>query len=253
MNTHSATVAAAFFSLAVLAASGCNHAATPSSSSAQNGPQSTANSQPNSAAQNASGQNGGNAAQNAAGGGQNGAPPKPSPAPMPPVTITVVKGASVPFRLDHALSTKTVTEGQTFTGTLYAPLLASSGAVAFPKGTIASGTIVASKNKGRFKGAGVLALKLERIGGQPVSTAEYSVTAKGKGKRTAGMMGGGAGGGAAIGALAGGGTGFLVGTLVGGGAGTAGAVFTGNKPIVIPAEAKLAFKLIAPVTVVLHR
>ena len=45
------------------------------------------------------------------------------------------------------------------------------------------------------------------------------------------MVGGGAGGGALIGGVAGGGKGALIGGLVGAGAGTAGAVFTGNKGV----------------------
>jgi hypothetical protein len=159
----------------------------------------------------------------------------------------------IPLRLDHTLSTRTATVGETFTGTLYAPLLDSAGTDAFPRGTSASGTVVASRNKGRFKGAGILALRLDQIGGQPVKTAEFKVTAKGKGKRTAGFIGGGAGGGAVIGAMAGGGMGALAGGLIGGGAGTVGAAFTGNKPVVIPAETKLRFKLTADVKVVVPR
>ncbi len=50
------------------------------------------------------------------------------------------------------------------------------------------------------------------------------------------MIGGGAGGGALIGGLAGGGKGALIGGLIGAGAGTAGAAFTGNKDVVIPSE-----------------
>jgi hypothetical protein len=82
-----------------------------------------------------------------------------------------------------------------------------------------------------------------------VTTSAYLKTEKGKGKRTAGMVGGGAGGGALIGGLAGGGKGALIGGLIGAGAGTAGAALTGNKDIVIPAESVVSFKLEAPVTV----
>jgi hypothetical protein len=77
----------------------------------------------------------------------------------------------------------------------------------------------------------------------------YDKAEKGKGKRTAAMVGGGGGGGALIGGLAGGGKGALIGGLVGAGAGTAGAAFTGNKDIVIPAESVVTFHLTAPVTV----
>ena len=63
------------------------------------------------------------------------------------------------------------------------------------------------------------------------------------------MIGGGAGGGALIGGLAGGGKGALIGGLIGAGAGTAGAAFTGNNDVVIPSESTITFHLTAPVTV----
>ena len=72
---------------------------------------------------------------------------------------------------------------------------------------------------------------------------------KGKGKRTATFIGGGAGGGALIGGLAGGGKGALIGAALGAGAGTAGAAYTGEKEIVLPAESVLSFKLAEPLTV----
>ena len=74
-------------------------------------------------------------------------------------------------------------------------------------------------------------------------------SAKGKGKRTAVMAGGGAGLGALIGGLAGGGKGAAIGALAGGGAGTAGAAFTGSKDIVLPAESALSFKLEQPLEI----
>ena len=63
------------------------------------------------------------------------------------------------------------------------------------------------------------------------------------------MVGGGAGAGALIGGLAGGGKGALIGAAVGAGAGTAGAAYTGNNNVVLPAEAALGFRLVQPLTV----
>jgi hypothetical protein len=82
-----------------------------------------------------------------------------------------------------------------------------------------------------------------------IKTSSVSRCQKGKGKRTAAMIGGGAGGGALIGGLAGCGKGALIGALLGGGAGTAGAAYTGEKEIVLPAESALSFKLTEPLTV----
>jgi outer membrane lipoprotein SlyB len=54
---------------------------------------------------------------------------------------------------------------------------------------------------------------------------------------------------ASIGGLAGGGKGALIGAALGAGAGTAGAAYTGEKEIVLPAESMLSFKLTAPLTI----
>ena len=120
-------------------------------------------------------------------------------------------------------------------------------------GSPATGTVVAAKSLGRFKGQAELAIRLDSIrsGGRnyPVETSTVERVEKGKGKRTAGFIGGGAGLGAIIGGLAGGGKGALIGGLAGGGAGTAGTAFTGNKEIVIPAETVLTFRLERPVHV----
>jgi hypothetical protein len=79
------------------------------------------------------------------------------------------------------------------------------------------------------------------------------MASKGKGKRTAAMVGGGAAGGAAIGALAGGGKGAAIGALIGAAAGTGGAGLTGNRDITLAAETALSFKLLQPLEVKARR
>ena len=87
--------------------------------------------------------------------------------------------------------------------------------------------MVTAHSAGRFKGAASLAVRLVsvNVNGQsyPIQTRLISVQTTGKGKRTGAMVGGGTGGGALIGGLAGGGKGALIGGLLGAGAGTAGA------------------------------
>jgi hypothetical protein len=81
-----------------------------------------------------------------------------------------------------------------------------------------------------------------------VSTSTWSQKQSSHKKRNAELIGGGAGVGALIGAIAGKGKGAAIGGLIGGGAGTAGAAVTGKKEIVLPAEALLRFSLARPLT-----
>ena len=99
--------------------------------------------------------------------------------------------------------------GDGFTGVLAAPVKSSGGGIVFPRGAHVVGTVVAAKGQGKFKGSGALGIQVTSISGMAVSVSSYEKEQKGKGKRTAGFIGGGAGGGALIGGLAGGGKGAL--------------------------------------------
>jgi hypothetical protein len=171
---------------------------------------------------------------------------QPPPPPPPPPPLVVPAGTSLVVRMGNTINTKTANTGDSFTGTL-AHSVAVDGVVAIPAGAGVAGTVVEAKSPGRFKGEGTLSVALTslNVGGVPttISSSTYTQTVKGKGKRTAVMAGGGTGAGALIGGLAGGGKGALIGGLVGAGAGTAGAAFTGNKELQIPAESVVTFKL----------
>jgi hypothetical protein len=176
--------------------------------------------------------------------------PAPPPPPPEPVKLTARSGSAVVVTVTEQLAASKNNVGDRFTGVLAQPLKSSGGGgVIFPRGAHVVGTVVAAKGRGRFKGSGALGIEVNSIAGMAVSTTSYEKEEKGKGKRTAGFIGGGAGGGALIGGLAGGGKGALIGGLVGAGAGTAGAAFTGNKDVVIPSESTVTFTLTAPVTI----
>lgn len=176
------------------------------------------------------------------------APAAPAPPPAPKQYV-VPAGTAVAVRMGQTVSAKNSNVGDTFTGTL-AQSLVVKGVRVIRAGAPVTGTVVAAKGQGRFKGAGDLGLAIRRVGSYTVTTTSYEATNKGKGKRTAGFIGGGGGGGALIGGLAGGGKGALIGGLLGAGAGTAGAALTGNKDVSVPAETVVTFTLTAPITVV---
>ena len=170
------------------------------------------------------------------------------PPPPAPVTVTAPSGTRVQIRTTETLSASHNEVGDGFTGVLDTPLIAG-GNTLYARGARVTGTVVASKGRGRFKGSGALGIEVNTIAGVKVHTSEYERELKGKGKRTGGFIGGGTGLGALIGGIAGGGKGAVIGGLAGAGAGTAGAAYTGNKDVVIPSESLVTFHLTAPLTV----
>ncbi len=176
--------------------------------------------------------------------------PRPAAPPPPPepVTYTIPAGTHVVIRTSSELSAKNNNVGDSFSGTLVQSLSAE-GHTLIRAGAPVSGTVTAAKGQGKFKGEGALAISLRAIGSRSVSTSAYEKAVSGKGKRSTAMIAGGGGAGALIGGLAGGGKGALIGGLIGAGAGTAGAAYTGNKNVVIPAETTVTFTLTAPISV----
>lgn len=183
------------------------------------------------------------------------AAPQPAVTPPEPVveSYALAAGTSVHIRLDDALSSESATPGTEFHGTLSVPLV-SRGIVVVPAGSKATGQVVAAERGGRLSHPAELSLVLTSLtmkAGKTfaVSTRRWSVVAQSRKKRNLETIGGGAGLGALIGAVAGKGKGAAIGAAVGAGAGTAGAAFTGKKQVVLEVEKPLRFVLSRPVTV----
>jgi hypothetical protein len=165
---------------------------------------------------------------------------------------TVPAGTKISVVTDQSVSSKTARAGQTVTGSV-AQDVTSGGKVVIPKGSAAKLTVSGAQASGRLSTPAKLYLRLRTVtvGGKTytVATSSAGRTLGGKGKRDAEFIGGGAAGGAIIGALAGGGKGAAIGAAAGAGAGTAGAAATGKKDIEFPAETRLAFTTRAAVAI----
>jgi hypothetical protein len=166
--------------------------------------------------------------------------------------VTVPAGTILTVRLNQALGSKISNTGDSFEGSLADPVSVDKNVV-IPEGSDVIGTVVDAKPLGRFKGGARLEITLNSItvkgSRYDIETTSSNRAMKGKGKRTAIMIGGGAGVGAVLGALVGGGKGAAIGAGLGAGAGTAGTAFTGNKNVLLPAETLVEFKLVKPVVV----
>ena len=191
-----------------------------------------------------------------AGVGTSPAPTSPAPAAAAPYSrrgdLVLAPGTTVRVRLAQTIDTKRNRAGDRFSATLDEPLVVGDR-VAVPRGTPFEGHVVTSNESGRFKGRAALALRLDSFSLRgvtyDVNTNRPTRVSRGHKKRNWLWIGGGSGGGAAIGAVAGGGAGALIGAGAGAAAGTVGAAFTGKRHVVLPVESPVTFALQAPVAI----
>ena len=159
-------------------------------------------------------------------------------------------GISVQVRITEKLSSETANVGQQFHGVLASPITAN-GRTLFPKGANVTGEVVNLERSGRLSTPGELHLTLKTIrnGGRtyPVSVRTIMVKGDSHTKSNVTKIGGGAGLGALIGAIAGGGKGAAIGAGVGAAAGTGVAAGTGKQPAEVQSEAVLAWTSNAPI------
>lgn len=179
----------------------------------------------------------------------------PPPPPPAPVYATVREGSKIAIRLSDTIDSAVAQADDTFHGTLDDDLVVDGKTVA-PRGSEVTGKVVTAGASGRVKGRANLSLILTeiRIGNAsyPIRTNTLSFEAEGTQKKDAAKVGGGAGLGAIIGAIAGGGKGAAIGAVLGGAAGTGGVLATRGKEVKFSREDRLAFSLREDLSIRLH-
>jgi len=176
---------------------------------------------------------------------QQAAAPAPGQ-PAPALSLTIPAGTELAIRINQNINVKHAHAGDHFSGEVVEPV-STNGTIAIPRGTPVSGRIDEAHRRGHFKGASILELRLTAM---TLNGYEYALdthdnvsTKRGKGRRTAGFIGGMTGAGMLIGGIATGGVGLAIGGAAGAGAGTLLAGTTGNRDIDIPAESIVHFRL----------
>jgi hypothetical protein len=157
---------------------------------------------------------------------------------------TIPSGTRITVRMGSSVSSASAAAGQKFDGTLASNLVVNGKTVA-RAGAPVRGKVTYAKSSGRLHEPGELTLRLTsvQVDGKmvPVSTSAYHAKGKSHTKGNVMKIGGGAGAGALIGALAGGGKGAAIGAVAGGAAGTGVAAATGKEEAVVHAESAMTF------------
>ena len=178
-------------------------------------------------------------------------PAAPAAAPAPaskPTKVTVLAGSLIAVRMEDSLDTGKTKTGDLFTATLDSNLVAN-GVVVAPKGATVHGKVTKSENARRLTGKSEMQLELTNIvingAAHPISTSGFQQKGKSEGAQTAKKTLGGAGLGAAIGAIGGNaGRGAAIGATAGLGV----AMVKKGEPIRVPSETLLEFSLKQPTT-----
>lgn len=176
--------------------------------------------------------------------------PSQTPATPPPAAATgaptVPAGTVLNVRMIDSVDSATNQVGDQFHASLENDLVVNNLVIA-PKGSDVYGKLENVQSAGSIKGQSQLQLVLTgiRVNGTiiPITSGDYDIAGKSRGKQSAERIGGIAALGAVIGAIAGGGKGAAVGAAAGAGTGTAVQVLTKGQQVKVPSETVLDFTL----------
>jgi len=181
------------------------------------------------------------------------ATPVPAPIPIPPEphTVTLNAGMLIPVRLVDSLSLERNHAGDQFAATLDSELDAD-GFVIAERGARVEGKVVTADAAAR-----TLSIELTRVDTSDrqsvaIQTEHFDKHNEPDRAQDVTKVGAGAVIGAVIGGMAGGGKGAAIGAGVGGGAGAGGVMLT-RKPVTLPSETRITFRLRTAVTITERR
>ena len=163
-----------------------------------------------------------------------------------PDPITVPEGATFPLVLETAISSATSRAGDLVVARLVEDIKVGEKVVA-PSGSEVRGRVTAAVPSGRVKGNARLAFDFDTLvlegKEHSIGTRPVDITAANSHKRDAVIIGGGAGAGAIIGAIADGGKGAAIGGLIGGATGTGVVLTTKGKEVTLGTGTRVTVRL----------
>jgi hypothetical protein len=160
--------------------------------------------------------------------------------------IRVPAGTVIPVRFQTTASSATSNPEDRLIATVRQDVRVG-GRVAIPAGSELRGHVVDAQRSGRVKGVASLTVDFDRVTVRgrtyDIDTRRLTVVAPKSTGRDAKIIGGGAGAGAVIGALADGKEGLAKGAVIGGAAGTGAVLATRGKEVTMPAGSRWRLRL----------
>ena len=168
--------------------------------------------------------------------------------------VIVPAGTILPLQLEDAIGSDTSKVEQPVHARVSRAVLVDER-TAIPAGSTVQGVVTETRQSGRMKGRAEIGLRFDTLmlagttEHYAIRTTAVARAAQSTKKKDAMEIGGGAAGGALIGAIIGGKKGALIGTAVGGGTGGAVVLSTRGKEVRLPRGTELSVKLLEPITV----